>query len=198
MEGSMLSSQWKVPSLVALEETFCLVANGRFQCLVAFRMFHAWWSMGKHLFHLFSFFPPNKFYLKFFSLILKFYFTMVLDHYFTFFLLFPWPINCNHAFQCTKSSTRSSPNWFWSKIFSFPWIHGVAHDHVLRASNHINEWRTTLGVVLRFDIGPTPSWWKSRTAEGASLFWNWTPLSLVLSQFFELSYLGDFVAGWPH
>jgi hypothetical protein len=129
---------------------------------------------------------------------LRFYFTMVLDRYFKSFLPFPWPINCNHAFQCTKSSTHSSPSWFWLKIFSFPWIHGVTHDHVLRVSNHTNEWITTMGIILRFDIGPTPSWWRFQTMRGAPLSWSWTPLSLVLSQFFELSYLGDFVTSWLH
>jgi hypothetical protein len=56
-----LGGQWKVPSLMALEEASYLVANGRFQCLVALGMFHVWWSMGKHAFHLFSFFPPINF-----------------------------------------------------------------------------------------------------------------------------------------
>jgi hypothetical protein len=137
--------------------------------------------MGKHHFHLFSIFPPSKFYLIFFSLILRFYFTMVLYHYFTSFFHFPWPINCNHAFQRTKFFTHSSPSWFWSKIFFFPWIHGIAHDHVLRALSRTNEWKITLGVILRFDIGPTLSWWRSQTAKGAPLSWSWTPLSLVLS-----------------
>jgi hypothetical protein len=77
------------PNLVALEETSCLVANGRFQCLVALGMFHAWWSMGTNPFHLFSFFPPINFTSIFLSLILRFYFTMVLNHYFTSFLPFP-------------------------------------------------------------------------------------------------------------
>jgi hypothetical protein len=67
MEGSKLGGQWKVPSLVA---------NGRF---------HAWWPMedeGETPFHLFHF-PPNNLYpnLQFFLLTLRFYFTMVLNHY---------------------------------------------------------------------------------------------------------------------
>jgi hypothetical protein len=48
---------------------------------------------------------------------------MVLNYYFTPFLLFPWLINYNHTSRCTKSSTYSSLSWFWSKIFSFPCIH---------------------------------------------------------------------------
>jgi hypothetical protein len=99
-------------------------------------------------------------------LILRFYITMVLDHDYMFFLLFPWPINCNHAFPCTKSSTHLSPSWFWLKIYSFPWIHGVAHDHILQASNRTNEWRTISKTIPRFDIDPTFSWWKPWTAKG--------------------------------
>jgi hypothetical protein len=49
------------------------------------------------------------------------------------FLPFPWPINYNHPSRCTKSSTHSSLSLFWSIFFSFFWIHGVAHDHVLWA-----------------------------------------------------------------
>jgi hypothetical protein len=33
---SQLGGPWKVPSLVTNEETSCLVANGKFQCLVTF------------------------------------------------------------------------------------------------------------------------------------------------------------------
>jgi len=69
-----------------------------------------WKEKEKHPFHLFSLAFPNKFYLKF-------YFIMVLDYYFTLFLPFPWLINYNHTFQCTKSSTHSSPSWFWLKFF---------------------------------------------------------------------------------
>jgi hypothetical protein len=94
-------------------------------------------------------------------LILKFYFTMVLDHYFTpFCFFFSWFINCNHASRCTKSSTHSLPSWFWLNFFSFPWIHGIAHDHVLWALSRTNEWRTTPWVVLRFNIDLTLLWWR--------------------------------------
>jgi hypothetical protein len=72
-------------------------------------------------------------------MILRFYFTMVLNRYFTSFLPFLWTINSNHASRCTKSSTHSSPNWFWSKIFSFLWIHGVTHDHVLQGFK-LHKW----------------------------------------------------------
>jgi hypothetical protein len=69
---------WKVPSLVVLAEISCLVVNGRFQCLIAFRT--------RRRSIIFTF-PPNKFYLDFISFILKCYFTMVL--YFMPFLFFP-------------------------------------------------------------------------------------------------------------
>jgi hypothetical protein len=152
-----------------------LVANGRFKVwwsLECSMLSGLWEKKEKHHFHLFSFSTPNKFYINFFSLILRFYFTMVLDRYFMSFLPFPWPINCNHAFQCTNSSTHSLLNWFWSKFFSFPWIRGITHDHVLKTSSRTNEWRITSRVIPRFDIDPTPSWWKSWTARGAPSFWS--------------------------
>jgi len=166
--------QWKVP---------CLVAFGRRRRNILFTSFY---------------FPPHKILLKpFFSLILGFCFTMVLNHYYAFFLNFHWLINDNHAFWSTNYSAHSSPNWFWSKMFFFPWTHGVMHDYVLWISSRTNEWRTTLGVILRFHIDPTPSWWRSQTMRGAPLFQSQTPLSLILSNFFKLSYLGDFVIGRP-
>jgi hypothetical protein len=108
---------------------------------------------------------------------------------------FLWPINYNHAFWCTKFSTRLSLSWFWLKIFSFPWIHGVTHDHFLRASNCKSEWITTLRVIFRFDIDPAPSWWKFRIVRGAPSSWNQTPSNLVLSHFFKFLYFGYFVIG---
>ncbi len=116
---------------------------------------------------------------------------MVLDHYFTPFLHFHWLINYNHASRCTKFSTHSSLSWFWSKIFSFLWIHGVAHDHILWASNRTNEWRTTSRVIPKLDINATSPWWIFQTARGAPSSWSWTPSSLVLLHFFKPSHLGD-------
>ncbi len=95
---------------------------------------------------------------------------MVLDRYFTSFLPFPWPINYNHAYWCTKSSTHSLPNWFWSKKISFPWIHGVTHGHILWASCRTCEWRTATRIVFKFNIDPTFLWWKSYIAKGAPSF----------------------------
>jgi hypothetical protein len=91
----MFGAKWKVPTLVA------------------FGMFHVWLPLegeGETSFSPPSTFHPIRFYFNFFPLILRFYFTMVLNHYYMFFLHFPLPINYNHAFQGTNSSTHSSPN----------------------------------------------------------------------------------------
>ncbi len=115
-------------------------------------------------------------------------------------LLFLWPINYNYTFRCNKFFTPSLPIWFWLKIwfFSFLWNYGVTYSHVLRAPSCTSEWRTIFGIIFRFDIDATSSWWRSRTSKGARSFWNWTLSSLVLSYFFELSHLGDFVTSWPY
>jgi len=87
----------------------------------------------------------------------------------------PWPINYNHTSRCKKFSTHSWPIWFWLKIFSFPSIHGVMYDHILRVSSRASEWKIALGVIPRFDIDATSLWWKFRTTRGAPSSWNWTP-----------------------
>ncbi len=131
-------------------------------------------------------------------MILGFCFTMVLDHYFMSFLPFPWLINYNHASWGIKSFTYSSPSCFLSKKNYFPWIHGVVHDYVLQASSHTNERRITSGVIPRFYIDPTPLWWRSQTTRSAPPSRSQTPSSLVLLNFFELLYFGDFIVRWPH
>jgi hypothetical protein len=143
-----------------------LVANGRFQCLMALGRFQVRWLLegegeGEASFSPLFILPPTNFTLTFFPLILRFYFTMVLDCYFRPFLDFSWFINCNHTSWCTKSSTHSLPSWFWLKIFSFLWIHGIAHDHVLWALSHTSEWRTTQGIILRFNNNLILSRWRS-------------------------------------
>ncbi len=117
-------------------------------------------------------------------MILWFCFTMVLNHYFTSFHLLPWPINYNHAYLCTQSSTHSSPSWIWLKIFSFPWIDGVVHDYVLWALNYTNEQIITMRVIFKFDIDPTPLWWKSRTCERCALLKS-NPFKLGIIEFFQ-------------
>ncbi len=71
------------------------------------------------------------------------------------------------------------------KDFSFPWIHGITHDHILWASNYTNEWRTTPRIIPKFDNDPTPLWWRFQTTKNAPLSWSWTFLSLVLLHFFQ-------------
>ncbi len=44
---------------------------------------------------------------------------MVLDHYFAYFLPFPWPINYNHASGSTKSSTYHCQVDFDQRFFPF-------------------------------------------------------------------------------
>jgi hypothetical protein len=176
MECSKFGGQWNVPLL-----------GGQ------------WKVKEKQLFTS-SHFPPNKFYLnlQFFPLTLRFYFTMVLGH-FTHFLPLLRSINYDCAFQCNKSSTLSLLIWFWLKIllFSSPWNYGVAHGHILQALSRTSEWKTAFGVISRFDLNATSSWWRTRTLKGARSFWNWTPSSLVLSYFSEFLHLGDLVANRP-
>ncbi len=129
-----------------------------------------WKDKEKLHFYLFSLSFQQILIIPYFSLISRFYFTMVLHRYFTPFLPFPWPINCKHTYWCTNCSTHSLPSWFWLKIFSFYWIHDTAHDHVLWAASHTSEWRTTPRVIFRFDIDPTSSWWNSQTVKGAPSF----------------------------
>jgi len=78
------------------------VTYGRFQCLVALERFQCLVVLERRrksiLFTSFHFPPPNNFTeTLFFPLILKFYFTMVLNCYFMPFLLFPSPIIYNYA-----------------------------------------------------------------------------------------------------
>jgi hypothetical protein len=116
------------------------------------------------------------------------------------FLPFPWPINYNYVFRCNKFCTHSLLIWFWLKIwlFSFPWNYGIAYGHVLRALKCTNEWKIVFEVISWFNIDKTSSWWKSWTSRGACSSWSWTPSSLVLLYFSELSHLGDLIASRPH
>jgi hypothetical protein len=82
--------------------------------------------------------------------------------------------------------------------FFFSWIHGVAHDHVLRVSSRKNEWKTTLKIIPKFDINPTPLWWKSWTMRGAPFFLKLNALDLDIIRFSKFLSFGDFVAGGPH
>ncbi len=57
-------------------------------------------------------------------------------------------------------------------------------------TTQMNE-KASLGIILRFDTNLAPLWWKSWTMRGVPSFQSWTPLNLVLSNFFKLLYLGD-------
>jgi hypothetical protein len=99
MEGSKLGGQWKVPSLVANErfQAWWPMKGSKLGGQWKILMFGGSWKVlslvtfGKRrksiLFTSFHF-PTNKFYLNFFQMILRFYFTMVLNRYFTSFLPF--------------------------------------------------------------------------------------------------------------
>jgi hypothetical protein len=115
------------------------------------------------------------------------------------FLPFPRSINYECASRRTKSFTPSLSIRFCLKIwlFSFPWNHGVAHGHILRAPSRSSKRRTTFEVISRFDLNAASSWWRTLTSRSAHSSWSWTPSSLVLSYFSELSHFGDLVASWP-
>jgi hypothetical protein len=172
-----LGGQWNVPSLVT---------NGRWR---------------KNTFSPLPIFPPTTL-LK--PSIFSFDLTVLL--YYGFkpllrpFFPFLWSINYDGALQCNKYFTPSLSIWFWLKIWSFssPWNYGVAHGHILQPVSHTSEWRTTSGVISRSYPNTTSSWWRTRTLKGACSFWSWTPSSLVLLYFFELSHLGDLAASQPH
>jgi hypothetical protein len=170
-----------------------LVANGMFHCLVANGM----WK--KNTFSPLLIFPPTTYLnLQFFDLEVLFYhgYRSLL----TPFLRFPQSINYDYTFRCNKSFTLSLSIWFWLKIWliSSPWNHGVAHGHILRAPSRTSKWRIAFGVISRSHPNVTSSWWKTRTLKSACLSWNWTPSSLKLSYFSELSHHGDFVASRPY
>ncbi len=167
-------------------------------------MFQAWWPVegeGKTPFHFFPF-SPQQTLLK--PSIFSFDLMILLYHgskpLLTPFFPFPRSINYDYAPQCNKSFTPSLSIWFWLKIwpFSSPWNYGVAHGHILWALSRTSEWRTTFGIISKFDLNITSSWWKTWTSRGACLSWSWTLSNLVLSYFFELSHPLDLVASWPH
>ncbi len=155
---------------------------------------------GKTHFHLFPLSPQQTYLnLQFFSFDLE----VLLYHgdksLLTPFLPFPRSINYDCASWCNHSFTLSLSIWFWLKVWliSSPWIHGVTHGHTLRAPSCTSEWKTTSWVISRFDPNASSLWWKTRTSRGACLSWSWTPSSLVLSYFSELSHFGDLVTSRP-
>jgi hypothetical protein len=121
--------------LVAFARFQCLVPNWRFQCLVVFE------KRRRNILFISSHFPPLQIVCKpsFFPLILRFYFTMILNRYFTPFLLFPWLINYNHTSQYTKFSTHSPLNWFWLRYF-FLSLNSWRHTWPLLTGFKLHEW----------------------------------------------------------
>ncbi len=113
---------------------------------MAFGLFHVWLLLegeGKTSFSLPSAFHPIRFYLNLFSIDFSVVFYHGSKSLCRIFPSFSLTYKYNHTSWGTKSSTHSSPSWFWLKIFSFPWIHGITHDYVLQASSHRNERKTT-------------------------------------------------------
>jgi hypothetical protein len=193
MERSMLGGQWNVPSLVA---------NGRF---------HAWWPMEcsklggqwkvkeKHLFTS-SIFPLTTL-LK--PSIFSFDLTVLLYHVSKSLLTSSLPffrsINYNCAPQCNKSFTPSLSIWFWLRIwpFSSPWNYGVTHGHILQVASHTSEWRIAFRIISRSYPNTASSRWRTRTSRSVCSSWSWTPSSLVLSYFSELSHLRNLATSQP-
>jgi hypothetical protein len=177
MEASLLGGQWKEK-----EKFPCLMANGM-------------WSQNPfHLFPPTNLFKPSIFFVDLEVLLYHGPRSLPMP-----FLPFPRSINYECAYRHTKSFTPSLLIRFCLKIwfFSFPWNHGVAHGHILRAPSHSSEWRTASGIISRSDLNITSSWWRTQTLRSARSSWSWTPSSLVLSYFSELSHFGDFVASRP-
>jgi hypothetical protein len=71
------------------------------------------------------------------------------------------------------------------------------HGHLLRAPSCINEWRNAFGVISRFDLNATSSWWRTWNSRGACSSWNWTPSRLILWYFSKLSHPCDLVTSHP-
>jgi hypothetical protein len=156
------------------------------------------WNVKEKPFSHFPTFPPiNLFKPSFFSYDLE----VLLYHgprsLLTPFLHFPRSINYECAYRHTKFFTPSLSIKFCLKIwfFSSPWNHGVAHGHILRAPSRSNERRTAFGIISRSDPNVISLWWKTQTLISARSSWSWTPSSLVLLYFFELSHFGDLVIG---
>jgi len=139
----------------------CLMANGRFQSLVANGR-----RKRKKRKSIFSHFPtfPQQILLKpsFFPLILRFYFTMVLGCYLCIsFLFLDLYITTTHFNLTSLSHIHYRFDFDW-RFFFFSWNYGVTYGHVLWASTCTSEWRTGSGVISRFDIDATSLWWRSQ------------------------------------
>jgi len=186
--------------LVVLERFQCLVAIERFQWKVPMEGSNGRWYLKEEretsFSSLLTFFPNTLTWTLIFSLILRFYHGSRLWLYAFFAFSLTYKLQ-SHISMYQVFHTFIVKLILIEDLFSFPWLHGIMHDHFLRVSNYTSEWRTTFGVIPKFDIDVTSSWWRSLTVKSAPSSWSWTPLSLVLSHFFELSHLGNFLANWP-
>jgi hypothetical protein len=72
------------------------------------------------------------------------------------------------------------------------------YGHVLRASSCTSKQRANPGVIFKFNVDITSSWWGTRIARGARSSWSRFLSNLILPHFLEFSHLGDFVATRPH
>jgi hypothetical protein len=133
MEGSKLSGQWKVLNLVAL---------GMFHVWWPMEGSNAWWPLGrrkKNIIFTFFHFHPQQILFKFFFIDFK----VLLYHGFRP-LLYIFPsFSLTYKFQ-PRILMYQIFHTFIAKLilikdFFFPSIHGVTHDHVLRASSRTNE-----------------------------------------------------------
>jgi hypothetical protein len=158
------------------------------------------WNVKEIFFSPFPTFPPtNLLKSSIFSVDLEVLFYHGPRSLPTPFFHFPRSINYKCASWRTRSFTLSLLIRFCLKIwlFSSPWNHGVAHGHILWAPNHSSKWRVAYGVISRSDPNVTSSWWRTWTLRSVRSSWSWTPLSLILSYFSELSHFGDLVASRP-
>jgi hypothetical protein len=90
---------------------------------------------------------------------------------FTRILPFPWLINYDHIFDVTSPPHIHCQFDFVKDFSSLPWNYGVTHGHILWAPSHASEWRTDSGVIFKFDVDVTSSWWRPCTASVATPLW---------------------------
>jgi len=168
-----LDGQWEEK-----EKVFCLVANGR-----------------RRFFSTSSHFPPKQLHLNLHFL--SFDIKVLLYHgprpLFTHAIPFPWPINYDHISWCHNYPHLHYRFDFFEDFSSLAWNYGVVIVTFYGPQSRTSEWRTTFGVIFRFDLNATSLWRRTQTSKGVSLSWNWTPSSRVLLYFVELPHPGDLI-----
>jgi hypothetical protein len=87
-------------------------------------------------------------------------------------------------------------------VFDLPCHSHIHYQIDFDQSFFLNSWRHVqphfMGLkpykwMPKFDILLALLWWKSQTVKCAPLFWNQTFSILVITNFFEFSYFGDFI-----